>query len=317
MTAYLLKRLISLPLTLLGVSVVTFLFVRLIPGDAITARLGTSTVLSAEQLSRMRAFFGLDQPLHLQYLAWLGSILHGDAGYSVRSGQPVTAEIAGRLPVTIELALAAAIVALALGIPLGLVSALRPSSPMDLLARGFGLLGLALPNFWLGTLLILFFARYLHWMPNTGGYVDLLADPAANLRFLMFPALTLGLGMAAVVMRTSRSAMLDVLSADYIRTAHAKGLPQRAVVQRHALKNGMIVVITILGIQVGYLLGGAVVVEEVFSLPGLGRLLLNAINQRDYAVVQGGVLVIATLFVATNTVVDVLYGFIDPRIRFT
>ena len=206
--------------------------------------------------------------------------------------------------------------ALALGIPLGLVSALRPSSPMDLLARGFGLLGLALPNFWLGTLLILFFARYLHWMPNTGGYVDLLADPAANLRFLMFPALTLGLGMAAVVMRTTRSAMLDVLGADYIRTAHAKGLPSRTVVERHALKNGMIVVITILGIQVGYLLGGAVVVEEVFSLPGLGRLLLNAINQRDYAVVQGGVLVIATLFVAANTVVDVLYGFLDPRIRF-
>jgi len=316
MTAYLVKRLVSLPLTLLGVSVVTFLFVRLIPGDAITARLGTSTALSADQLSRMRAFFGLDQPLHLQYLAWLGSILHGDAGFSVRSGQPVTAEIAARLPVTIELALAAALVALALGIPLGLISALRPASPLDLLARGFGLVGLALPNFWLGTLLILLFARYLHWMPNTGGYVDLLADPAANLRFLMFPALTLGLAMAAVVMRTTRSAMLDVLGADYVRTAHAKGLPARKVVQRHALKNGMIVVITILGIQVGYLLGGAVVVEEVFSLPGLGRLLLNAINQRDYAVVQGGVLVIATLFVAANTVVDVLYGFLDPRIRF-
>jgi peptide/nickel transport system permease protein len=316
MTAYLVKRLVSLPLTLLGVSIVTFLFVRLIPGDAITARLGTSTALSADQLSRMRAFFGLDQPLHLQYLAWLGSILHGDAGFSVRSGQPVTAEIAGRLPVTIELALAAALVALALGIPLGLVSALRPASPLDLLARGFGLVGLALPNFWLGTLLILLFARYLHWMPNTGGYVDLMDDPAANLRFLMFPALTLGLAMAAVVMRTTRSAMLDVLGADYVRTAHAKGLPARKVVQRHALKNGMIVVITILGIQVGYLLGGAVVVEEVFSLPGLGRLLLNAINQRDYAVVQGGVLVIATLFVAANTVVDVLYGFLDPRIRF-
>ena len=316
MTAYLVKRLVSLPLTLLGVSIVTFLFVRLIPGDAITARLGTSTALSADQLSRMRAFFGLDQPLHLQYLAWLGSILHGDAGFSVRSGQPVTAEIAGRLPVTIELALAAALVALALGIPLGLISALRPASPLDLLARGFGLVGLALPNFWLGTLLILLFARYLHWMPNTGGYVDLMDDPAANLRFLMFPALTLGLAMAAVVMRTTRSAMLDVLGADYVRTAHAKGLPARKVVERHALKNGMIVVITVLGIQVGYLLGGAVVVEEVFSLPGLGRLLLNAINQRDYAVVQGGVLVIATLFVAANTVVDVLYGFLDPRIRF-
>jgi peptide/nickel transport system permease protein len=315
-TAYLLKRLVSLPLTLLGVSVVTFLFLRLIPGDAITARLGTSTALSAEQLARMRAFFGLDQPLHLQYLSWLGAVLRGDAGFSVRSGQPVTAEIGARLPVTLELALAAAVVALALGIPLGLLSALRAGGPLDLAARGFGLIGLALPNFWLGTLAILMFARYLHWMPNTGGYVDLFVDPAANLRFLIFPALTLGVAMAAVVMRTARSAMLDVLGTDYIRTAHAKGLPASQVIQRHALKNGLIVVVTILGIQVGYLLGGAVVVEEVFSLPGLGRMLLAAINQRDYALVQGGVLVIATLFVAANTVVDMLYGFIDPRIRF-
>ncbi|MGI9148270.1 MAG: ABC transporter permease [Chloroflexota bacterium] len=316
MTAYLLKRLISLPLTLLGVSVLTFLFVRLIPGDAITARMGTSTALSADQLDRLRAFFGLDQPLHVQYVSWLGSILHGDAGYSVRSGQLVTTEIAGRLPVTLELALAAAVVGVAIGVPLGLISALRPGTAPDMLARGFGLLGLALPNFWLGTLLILLFARYLHWMPNTGGYVDLFEDPLANLRFLMFPALTLGVAMAAVVMRTTRSAMLDVLGTDYIRTAYAKGLRAQQVVERHALKNGMIVVVTILGIQVGYLLGGAVVVEEVFSLPGLGRLLLNAINQRDYAVVQGGVLVIATLFVVANTVVDVLYGFLDPRIRF-
>jgi peptide/nickel transport system permease protein len=315
-TTYLVKRLLSLPLTLVGVSVVTFLFLRLIPGDAIAARLGTSTALSAEQLERMRSFYGLDQPLHVQYVSWLGSLLRGDAGFSVRSGQPVTAEIAGRLPVTIELALAAAVVALLLGIPLGLASALKPNSGADLLARGFGLIGLALPNFWLGTLAILLFSRYLHWMPNTGGYVDFVADPAANLRFLLFPALTLGVAMAAVVMRTTRSAMLDVLSADYIRTAHAKGLRAGRVIERHALKNGMIVVITILGIQVGYLLGGAVVVEEVFSLPGLGRMLLNAINQRDYALVQGGVLVIATLFVVTNAAVDVLYGFLDPRIRF-
>jgi peptide/nickel transport system permease protein len=153
-------------------------------------------------------------------------------------------------------------------------------------------------------------------MPNTGGYVDFFVDSGANLRFLIFPALTLGIAMAAVVMRTTRSAMLDVLGADYIRTAHAKGLRGGQVVERHALKNGLIVVVTILGIQVGYLLGGAVVVEEVFSLPGLGRMLLAAINQRDYALVQGGVLVIATLFVAANTLVDLLYGFLDPRIRF-
>jgi peptide/nickel transport system permease protein len=199
---------------------------------------------------------------------------------------------------------------------LGLLSALKSGGPLDFAARGFGLIGLALPNFWLGTLAILLFSRYLHWMPNTGGYVDFAVDPAANLRFLIFPAVTLGVAMAAVVMRTTRSAMLDVLGADYIRTAHAKGLPASRVIERHALKNGMIVVVTILGIQVGYLLGGAVVVEEVFSLPGIGRMLLAAINQRDYALVQGGVLVIATLFVAANTIVDVLYGFLDPRIRF-
>lgn len=317
MTTYLLKRALSLPLTLLGVSLVTFLFLRLIPGDAITARLGTSTALGPEQLARMRALFGLDLPIHLQYLNWLGSLLRGDAGYSIRSGQPVVAEIAARLPVTIELALAAAIVALVVGIPLGLVSALQPNTAWDILARGFGLIGLALPNFWLGTLAILLFARYLHWMPNTGGYVDLTTDPLANLGFLVFPSVTLGVAMGAVVMRTTRSAMLDVLGADYVRTAHAKGLAPRWVIERHALKNGLIVVVTILGIQVGYLLGGAVVVEEVFSLPGLGRMLLNAINQRDYALVQAGVLVIATLFVAANTLVDLLYGFLDPRIRYT
>jgi peptide/nickel transport system permease protein len=315
-TTYLVKRAISLPLTLVGVSLVTFLFLRLIPGDAITARLGTSTALNPDQLARMRVYFGLDQPLYLQYLSWVGSLLRGDAGFSIRSGQPVASEIASRLPVTIELALAAGVVALMLGIPLGLASALRPSSGLDLFSRGFGLIGLALPNFWLGTLAILLFARYLRWMPNTGGYVDLVVDPGANLRFLVFPAFTLGVAMAAVVMRTTRSAMLDVLGADYIRTAHAKGLAVRRVVERHALKNGLIVVVTILGIQVGYLLGGAVVVEEVFSLPGIGRMLLNAINQRDYALVQGGVLVIAALFVAANTLVDVVYGFLDPRIRY-
>src|SRR5919201_2881708 len=181
MTSYLLKRALSLPLTLVGVSVVTFLFLRLIPGDAITARLGTSTALSPEQLARMRAYFGLDQPLYLQYLGWVGSLLHGDAGFSIRSGQPVTSEIATRLPVTIELALAAAAVALVLGIPLGLLSALNPNGALDLLGRGFGLLGLALPNFWLGTLAILLFARYLHWRPNTGGYPDLLVAPPPNL----------------------------------------------------------------------------------------------------------------------------------------
>jgi peptide/nickel transport system permease protein len=315
-TTYLLKRAISLPLTLIGVSLLTFVFLRLIPGDAITARIGTSTALSADQLARLRSYFGLDQPLYLQYLNWMGSLVRGDAGYSIRTGQPVTSEIAARLAVTVELAVAAGVVALLIGIPLGVLSAARPNTGLDLFGRTFGLLGLALPNFWLGTLAILLFARYLRWMPNTGGYVDLFVDPSAHVKFLIVPAVTLGVGMAAVVMRTTRSAMLDVLGTDYIRTAHAKGLGARRVLQRHALKNSMIVVVTILGIQVGYLLGGAVVVEQVFSLPGIGRMLLTAIDQRDYALVQGGVLVVAALFVAANTLVDVAYGFLDPRIRY-
>jgi peptide/nickel transport system permease protein len=313
---YLARRLLGVPPTLLGVTLLTFLFLRLIPGDAIAVRLGTSTVLSPEQLAELRGYFGIDRPLHEQYLTWLGYLVRGDAGYSIRTGRPVVTEIAARLPATVELALAAAVVALAVGLPLGLASALRPRTRLDLVARGFGLLGLSVPNFWLGTLIILLFARYLRWMPNTGGYVELTQDPAANLRFLLFPAITLGVAMAAVVMRTTRSAMLDVLGADFIRTARAKGLSAAAVVNRHALKNGLIVVVTILGIQVGYLLSGAVVVEEIFSVPGVGRMLLNAISQRDYALVQGGVLVIAALFVTVNTLVDLLYGWLDPRIRF-
>jgi peptide/nickel transport system permease protein len=302
---------------LLGVSLLTFLFIRLIPGDAIAARLGTSTALTPEQLASLRAYFGLDQPLPLQYWSWLTSLLRGDAGYSIRTGRPVLLEIAQRLPATLELALAATAIALAVGLPLGLLSALRPRSRLDVAARIGGLIGLSLPNFWLGTLIIVLFSLYLRWLPNTGGYVDFLQDPAGNLRLLLFPAITLGLALAAATMRMTRSAMLDVLGADYVRTATAKGLAPRVVLRRHVLKNGLIVVITLLGIQVGQLLGGAVVVEEIFSVPGVGRLLLNAIVQRDYALVQGAVLVIAILFVALNIVVDLLYGYLDPRIRLT
>jgi peptide/nickel transport system permease protein len=315
MARYLGRRLLALVPTLLGVSALTFAFLRLIPGDAIAVRLGTATVLTPEQLEGLRAYLGLDRPLHVQYLTWLGAVLRGDAGYSLRTGEPVVQEILARLPVTVELAVAAALVSLAVGLPLGILSALRPNTRLDLCARGFGLLGLSMPNFWLGTLIVLLLARYLRWMPNTGGYVGLLEAPWANLRILLFPAVTLGVAMAAVVMRTTRSAMLEALATDYVRTARAKGLPPRAVVHRHALRNSLIVVVTILGVQVGYLLSGAVVVEEIFAVPGLGRLLLTAISQRDYALVQGAVLLIAVLFVATNTVVDVLYGWLDPRIR--
>ena len=249
----------------------------------------------------------------MQYWSWLSSLAHGDAGYSIRTGRPVFVEITERLPATLELATAAALIAI--GIPLGLLSATRPRSRVDVAVRVGGLVGLSLPSFWLGTLIIVLFSLYLRWLPNTGGYVDLFTDPLANLGLLLFPAVTLGLGLAAATMRMTRSAMLDVLGADYVRTATAKGLAPRVIIRRHVLKNGLIVVVTLLGIQVGQLLGGAVVVEEIFAVPGVGRMLLNAIVQRDYALVQGAVLVVAILFVALNIVVDLLYGYLDPRIR--
>ncbi|MGH2490846.1 MAG: ABC transporter permease [Candidatus Limnocylindria bacterium] len=312
---YLAVRLLGAIPTLVGVSVLTFLFIRLIPGDAIAARLGTSTALTPDQLASLRAYFGLDQPLPVQYWNWISSLLRGDAGYSIRTGRPVFVEIAERLPATLELAAAAALIAIAIGIPLGLLSAMRPRSGLDVAARIGGLVGLSLPSFWLGTLIIVLFSLYLRWLPNTGGYVDFVRDPLGNLALMLFPAITLGVALAAATMRMTRSAMLDVFAADYVRTATAKGLPRSLVVRRHVLKNGLIVVVTLLGIQVGQLLGGAVVVEEIFSIPGIGRMLLTAIVQRDYALVQGGVLVIAILFVIVNIVVDLLYGYLDPRIR--
>jgi peptide/nickel transport system permease protein len=312
---YLAWRLVGAMPTLLGVTVLTFLFIRLIPGDAIAARLGTSTALTPEQLASLRAYFGLDQPLYQQYWTWLTSLLRGDFGYSIRTGRPVLVEITERLPATLELALAATAIAVAIGLPLGLLSAMRPRSRADIVARIGGLIGLSLPSFWLGTLIIVFFSLYLRWLPNTGGYVDFVHDPLGNLALIVLPAVTLGVALAAATMRMTRSAMLDVLGADYVRTAWAKGLAGAVVVRRHVLKNGLIVVVTLLGIQVGQLLGGTVVVEEIFSIPGVGRMLLAAIVQRDYALVQGGVLVIAILFVLVNIVVDLLYGYLDPRIR--
>ena len=315
MGRYLAFRLLGAIPTLIGVSILTFLFIRLIPGDAIAARLGTSTVLTPEQLASLRAYFGLDQPLHVQYWNWATSLLRGDAGFSIRTGRPVFVEIAERLPATLELAATATLIAVAIGIPLGLLSAMRPRSRVDLVARIGGLVGLSLPSFWLGTLIIVLFSLYLRWLPNTGGYVDFVRDPLRNLELILFPAITLGVALAAATMRMTRSAMVDVLGADYVRTAAAKGLTRAVIVRRHALKNGLIVVVTLLGVQVGQLLGGSVVVEEIFTIPGVGRMLLTAILQRDYALVQGGVLVIALLFVLVNIAVDLLYGYLDPRIR--
>ncbi len=206
MSRYLAQRLLSAIPTLVGVSILTFLFIRLLPGDAIAARLGTSTALSPEQLASLRAYFGLDQPLHIQYWSWLASLFRGDAGYSIRTGRPVLVEIAERLPATLELAAAAALIAVSIGLPLGLLSAMRPRSRLDVAARVGGLIGLSLPSFWLGTLIVVLFSLYLRWLPNTGGYVDFVRDPLGNLKLLLLPAITLGLALAAATMRMTRSA---------------------------------------------------------------------------------------------------------------
>ncbi|MDH3676279.1 MAG: ABC transporter permease [Anaerolineae bacterium] len=316
MQRYIARRLIILIPTLLGVSIVTFALIHLIPGDALDALIGTQYALTEAQAAALRSYFGIDKPLHEQYWVWLTSALQGDMGYSIRTGKPVLPQILAHYPLTLELTLLATVVAICIGLPIGMLSAVRTNSALDLFGRFFALLGLSLPNFWLGTLIILVLSLYFRWLPNTGGYVDFFEDPLTNLKQLIFPALTLGTAMAAAVMRMTRSAMLEVLGQDYVRTARSKGLSEWIVISGHSLRNALIPVITIVAIQMGYLLGGTVIVEEIFSLPGVGRLTLNAIYQRDYAMVQAAILFIAFNFVVINLLADVAYGFTNPTIRY-
>ncbi|NOZ72216.1 MAG: ABC transporter permease [Chloroflexi bacterium] len=316
MQRYLTQRLIALIPTLLGISVIVFFVIHLIPGDTISAMIGTQYKLTEAQAAALRAYFGLDRPLYEQYLHWIGAALRGDLGYSVRSGQPVLTEILRRFPVTLELTLFSLVIAVIVGIPIGILSAVKQGSPIDLSGRILALIGLSLPNFWLGTLIILVLSLFFGVMPNSGNFVSIFQDPLLNLKQMLFPAITLGFAFTASVMRTTRSSMLEVLRQDYVRTARGKGLSNLKVVMLHAFPNAMIPVITIIGIEFGYLLGGAVIVEEIFSLPGLGRLLLNGIQQRDYAVVQGTVLFVAFTFVLVNLITDITYAYVDPRIRY-
>jgi peptide/nickel transport system permease protein len=316
MQTYLLRRLVALVPTLLGISIIVFLVIHLIPGDTISAMIGTQYKLTEAQAAALRAYFGLDQPLYVQYFRWITAALRGDLGYSVRSGEPVLQEILSRFPVTLELTVFALVIALVVGIPIGIVSAVKSNTGIDLFGRLLALVGLTLPNFWLGTLLILMLSTWFGILPNSGDYTEIYQNPVRNLEQLLFPAITLGFAFTASVMRTTRSAMLEVFRQDYVRTARSKGLNEERVVFRHCLKNALIPVITIAGVEFGYLLGGAVIVEEIFSLPGIGRLMLNGINQRDYAVVQGTILFVAVLFVIINLLVDLAYGLIDPRVRY-
>ncbi len=317
MFRYLLRRLIASIPTLIGVSILIFLAIRLVPGDAVTATLGTEAgMLSDEQRASLRSYYGLDRPVVEQYFYWIGEALHGNLGFSIRQGKPVTELIADRFPLTLELAVMAIIIALVIGIPLGLVSAIQHNTIIDLLSRLFALIGLSMPSFLVGTLIIFVLSSVFHVLPTSGDYVSLAQDPSRNLQQLFFPAVTLGFAFSASVMRMTRSSMLEVLNEDYIRTARSKGMPESRVITRHALWNALIPVVTLIGIEMGYLLGGTFIVEQLFALPGLGRLLVNAISQREYALVQGSVLFIAINFVVINLIVDVIYSAIDPRISY-
>src|SRR4029079_13517751 len=271
--------------------------------------------VNAAMVTELKRFFGLDQPWYVQYSRWVGALAHGDLGTSWRTGKPVAALILERLPVTIELTLLSVFFALLLGIPVGILSAARRDQAVNNVARVGSLIGLSVPVFWQGTMLILFFSIYLRWMPPLM-WVDFFTDPRRNLTIMMLPALCLGTASAANIARTTRAGMLDVLRSEYIRTAAAKGLSRRLVILKHALKNALIPIVTVAGLQVGILLGGTVVVEEVFTLPGVGRLVLWSIYQRDYPLTQSTILFIALLFMTINLAVDLLYGYLDPRIRY-
>ena len=303
----------SLPILLL-VSVLVFAALHLVPGDPILARPGTQTQLTEEDLDRLRAEAGLDRPLYEQYLRWMANAFRGNLGFSYDNRLPVADLVRLRFPATLELTLLSLACALLLAVPVGIMSAVRPNSLLDYVSTGLVTVGVALPGFWLGIMMILLFSVRLNWLPAVG-YVPFRDDPIQNLKHAAMPTATLGFLLAAPIMRFLRSSMLEVIRQDYIQSARAKGLAERMVITGHAMKNALIPTITIVGLQLGYLLGGAVVIEWVYGWPGLGQLTVEAIKMRDYSVVQATVFLFATGFVLVNLVVDLLYGMLDPRIR--
>ncbi|HEV2439846.1 MAG TPA: ABC transporter permease [bacterium] len=315
MTAFLAGRLLTLIPVLWGVSIVVFLLIHLLPGNAIQMFLGTQVEMTPAQLDELRRLFGLNKPLPLQYVDWITHLARGDFGVSLRTSRAVLPDILARLPLSVEITLLALVLALAIAVPVGIAAALRRGSAVDAAIQLGGLAGLSIPNFWLATMLLLALGN-VGSIASIGIYMGFFTDPVRNLAVMVLPSFSLGIALAAVMMRFIRSSLLEVLGHDYVRTARAKGLRERLVLYRHVLRNALIPVITVVGFQAGYLLGGTVVIEEVFALPGMGRLALAAISQRDYPVVQGVVLVIALLFVLVNLAVDVAYALVDPRVRY-
>ena len=315
MARYILNRLIWCIPVLLGSSVLIFVLVRFIPGDIVDIIMGTEGSATPEVRATIRRMFGLDQPIYVQYFVWLGAVLRGDLGSSLRTSEPVAGILLSRLPITIELAVLAVVMSILLAVPLGVLAAVKRGGPIELLSRLVGLIGLSLPNFWLATMMILISSLWFGWLPSLI-YISPFVDPIENIKQLLMPAFSLALALMAIVLRMTRSAMLEVLSQDYVRTARAKGLGERLVLMRHALKNAMIPVITVIGVQMGTLFGGTVVIEQIFGLPGMGWTFVNGIYQRDYPTVQGAVLMLAATFVLVNLLVDLTYAYLDPRIRY-
>jgi peptide/nickel transport system permease protein len=312
MSTFLTRRLATIFPTLLFVSMLVFGLQQLLPGDAAVVLAGEDR--DPDVVAYLRAKLHLDEPLPVRYVYWLGGVVRGDLGESLRMQKPVTALIAEKLPVTIELAAIAIVIALVIGIPAGIVSAVAKNTAWDYAANAVALWGLSTPNFWLGIMLILLFSVTLGWLPASG-YVSPFEDLRANLAAMIMPAFVLGNAIAAVLMRHTRSAMLQVLSSDYVRTARAKGLDERVVVLRHALRNALVPIITLGALEFGTLLSGAVLTEQVFTIPGFGKLIVDAVFNRDYAVVQGVVLLTATAYIALNLLADLAYFYVNPRMR--
>jgi peptide/nickel transport system permease protein len=285
----------------------------MLPGDAVTMLL--QDYAYAKDVEEMRARLGLDRPIYVQYVEWMGGVLQGDLGTSLRNKTPVSEELLGRIPVTAELGLIAMVVGLLIAIPVGVISAIRQDTWSDYLGRSLAIGLLAIPAFWLGTLVITLPSIWWGWTPPLR-YTRFLDDPMKNLGHVIIPAMILGLGLSGTLMRLTRAQMLEVLRQDFVRTATAKGLAEHAVVMRHTLKNAFIPVLTLLGLQVSILVGGTVVLESVFVLPGMGRYLLEAVQYRDYPVIQGLNLIFATVIILANLIVDLLYGWLDPRVRY-
>jgi peptide/nickel transport system permease protein len=315
MRAYLLRRLLLLVPTLLFASIIVFVTVRLVPGDVVDLMMAQNDISAVRDRARIEAALGLDHPLHVQYFRWAGAALRGDLGRSLWRNTPVVHDLAERLPITFELGLLALAIALTVAIPIGVYSALRQDGWGDYVTRSFSILMLAVPGFWLGTLVMVFPSVWWRWAPELE-YVRFFDSPLQNLRQMIVPAIIMGLSLSAVTMRMTRTMMLEVLRQDYIRTARAKGLSEQLVVARHALRNGLIPVVTLVGLQAPLLIGGAVIMEQIFVIPGMGQLLLDSVSQRDYPIVSGVFLVVGTCVLLINLMVDLSYGLLDPNVRY-